>query len=154
MASARHPSNYLPSVVGNDVRHQISVAPADQTGIHISDLEEVVHGEITGSTAVSTNLSKSFRRTDNRAWRSLSCLELRPGRSDALTRVSCKPRGQSTYPQNYDTSTSRFRWAWQPDPPGRPSTGESFWPAGIPRHCFMGRPSHSCHQVLMVSQNN
>ncbi len=112
MASARHPSNYLPSVVGNVVRHQISVAPADHTGIHISDLEEVVHGGITGSTAVSTNLSKSFRRTDNRAWRSLSCLELRPGRSDALTRVSCKPRGQSTYPQDYDTSTSRFRWAW------------------------------------------
>ena len=100
MASARHPSNYLPSVVGNDVRHQISVAPTDHTGIHISDLEEVVHGEITGSTAVSTNLSKSFRRTDNRAWRSLSCLELRPGRSDALTRVSCKPRGQSSKTHN------------------------------------------------------
>ena len=60
MASARHPSNYLPSVVGNDVRHQISVAPADQTGIHISDLEEVVHGGITGSTAVSTNFLSLF----------------------------------------------------------------------------------------------
>ena len=108
MASARHPSNYLPSVVGNDVRDRISVAPADYTGIHISDLEEVVHGGITGSTAVSTNLSKSFRRTDNRAWRSLSCLELRPGRSDALTLVSCKPRGQSTYPQNYEPVLAAF----------------------------------------------
>jgi len=32
----------------------------------------------------------------------------------------------------------------QPDPPGRPSPSEPFWPAGIPRYRPMGRPrSHA-----------
>ena len=39
----------LPWSPRQDVRHQISVDPADHPGIHLGDLEEVVDARITGS---------------------------------------------------------------------------------------------------------
>ena len=37
--------------------HQISIDPPDHTRVNISDLEEVVHGGITSSTAAVNNLT-------------------------------------------------------------------------------------------------
>ncbi len=51
------PNRVISSVNGwKDVRHQISVDPADHARIHIGDLKEVVDLRVTGSTAAVDHL--------------------------------------------------------------------------------------------------
>ena len=53
------------SAVRNHMGHQIDIDPADHTGVHISDLKEVVNPLITGSSAEMDYLSPSRDSHEN-----------------------------------------------------------------------------------------
>ena len=60
-----HEWNYLCSAVRNHMGDQVGIDPADHTGVHISDLKEVVNLRNTGSPAEMDYLSLSRDSHEN-----------------------------------------------------------------------------------------